>query len=159
MRILIFGWLRGAAIGWGNRKNHRVKVPNTAATLVLPVDGISDGFPIARSGFEHDHDGRLLLKAEYRDARGLPGNILLRILQEVLQFFDGLAIECQQDITGKKTGFGCITCVGYFEQDHARFAGTPCGGDFTEANDVANLRACPNRNLSTSSFTESWRGI
>src|SRR6266567_833814 len=50
----------------------RAKVPNAAATLVLPVDGISDGFPIARSGFQHDHDGRLLLRAEYRDARGLP---------------------------------------------------------------------------------------
>src|SRR6266481_7537578 len=93
----------------------------------LPADGISDGFPVARSRFQHDHDGRLLLKAEYRDARGLPGNILLRMLQEVLQFLDGLSIECQQDITGRKAGFGCITCVGYFEQDHARFTWAPRG--------------------------------
>src|ERR1700674_453302 len=123
MRTLILGWLGVAAIGWANRKSSRAKVPNAAATLVLPVNGI----PIARSGFQHDHDGRLLLKAEYRDTRGLPGNILLRILQEVLQFLDRLSIECQQDITGKKACFGCITCVGYFEQDHARFTWTPCG--------------------------------
>src|SRR6202795_4713610 len=127
MRILIFGWLRVAAIGWANRKSSRVKVPNTAATLVLPVDGISDGFPIARSGFQHDHDGRLLLKAEYRDARGLPGNILLRILQEVLQFLDGLSVKCQQDIPGKEPGFGRIARVRYFEQEHARFTWSPCG--------------------------------
>src|SRR5216684_4093751 len=53
-------------------------------------------FPIARSGFQHDHDGRLLLKAEYRDARGLPGNILLRILQEVLQFLDRLSLNASR---------------------------------------------------------------
>ena len=102
-------------------------MPNAAAILVLPVDGISDGFPVARSGFQHDHDGRLLLKAEYRDARGLASNTLFRILQEILQFLDGLSIECQQDIAGKKAGFGRITCVGQFEQDHARFAWTPGG--------------------------------
>src|SRR5438128_5185462 len=72
MRTLILGWLGVAAIGWPNRKSSRAKMPNAAATLVLPVDGISDGFPIARSGFQYDHDGRLLLRAEYRDARGLP---------------------------------------------------------------------------------------
>jgi len=56
-----------------------------------------------------------------------PATFLLRILQEVLQFLDRLSIECQQDITGRKAGFGCITCVGYFEQDDARFTWTPCG--------------------------------
>src|ERR1700730_3524707 len=127
MRTLILGWLGVAAIGWANRKSSRAKVPKAAATLGLLLDRISGAFPISRSGCQHDHDGRLLLKAEYRDARGLPGNILLRILQEVLQFLDGLSIECQQDITGKKAGFGRITCVGYFEQDHARFTWTPCG--------------------------------
>src|ERR1700730_11735178 len=122
MRTLMLGWLGVAAIGWANRKSNRAKVPNAPATLVLPVN-----FPIARSGVEHDHDGRVLLKPEYSDARGMPGNILLRILHEVLQFLDRLSIECQQDITGRKPGFGCITCVGYFEQDHARFTWTPCG--------------------------------
>src|SRR6266481_7588520 len=141
MRTLILGWLGVAAIGWANRKSSRAKVPNAAATLVLPADGISDGFPIARSGFQHDHNGRLLLKAEYRDARGLSGNILLRILQEVLQFLDGLSIECQQDIPGKKSGFGRVTCVGYFEQNHARFAWSPRGRDLIEANNVPHLRA------------------
>src|SRR5258708_21710425 len=139
MRTLILGWLGVAAIGWANRKSSRAKVPNAVATFVLPVDGISDGLPEARSGFQHDQDGRLLLKAEYRDARGLPGNILMRILQEVLQFLDGLSIECQQDITGRKAGFGCITCVGYFEQDHAPFTWTPFGCDLTEANNSAHL--------------------
>src|SRR2546427_9622205 len=105
MRTLILGWLGVAAVGWANRKSSRAKVPNAAATLVLPVDGISDALPIARSGFQHDHNGRLLLRAEYRDARGLPRDTLLGILQEVLQFLDGLSIECQQDITGKKAGF------------------------------------------------------
>src|SRR6202022_2102666 len=102
MRTLLLGWLGVAAIGWANRKSSRAKVPNAAATLVLPVDGISDGFPIARSGFQHDHDGRLLLKAEYRDARGLPGNILFRILQEDLQFLDGFSFECKRDFTAGK---------------------------------------------------------
>src|SRR6266436_4886337 len=106
MRIAILGWLGVAAIGWANKKSSRAKVSNGVATLVLPVDGISDGLLAARSGFQHDQDGRLLLKAEYRDARGLPGNILLRILQEALQFLDSLSIECQQDITGRKSGFG-----------------------------------------------------
>src|SRR5437879_1922855 len=72
MRTLILGWLGVAAMGWVNRKSSRAKVPNAAATLVLPVDGISDGFPITLSGFRYDHDGRLLLKAEDRDTRGLP---------------------------------------------------------------------------------------
>src|ERR1700747_2411561 len=102
------------AVGWGRAK----KKGGEKLRLVDPHSG---------SGFEHDHDRRLLLIAEYRDARGLPDNILLRIPQEVLQILDGLSIECQQDITGKKTGFGSITCVGYFEQDHARLTWTSCG--------------------------------
>src|ERR1700730_4793800 len=104
MRTLMLGWLGVAAIGWANRKSNRAEGPNAPAAVVLPVN-----FPIARSGFQHDHDGRLLLKAEYRDARGLPGNILLRILQEVLQFLDRLSIECQQDITGRTAGCCCGT--------------------------------------------------
>src|ERR1700675_3342185 len=127
MRTLILGLLGRAVIGWANRKSSRAKAPNAVATLVLPVDGISDGFPIARSGFQHDQDGRLLLKAEYRDARGLPSNILLRILQEVLHFLDGLSVKCQQDIPGKEPGFGRIARVRYFEQEHARFTWSPCG--------------------------------
>src|SRR5258708_39427906 len=107
---------------------------------------------VTRSGFQRDHDGGLLLKAEYRDARGLPGNILLRILQKVLQFLDRLSIECQQDITGRKAGFGCITCVGYFEPDHARFTLTPCGLALTQASTVAHLRVCPDDNLAASGF-------
>src|SRR5438445_13439721 len=112
MRLAILGWLGVAAVGGANRKGSRAKVPNASATLLLPVDSISDGFPVARSGLQHDQDGRLLLKAEYRDARGLSGNILLRILQDVLQFLDRLSIECQQDIPGRKACFGCITRVG-----------------------------------------------
>src|ERR1700687_2490698 len=115
MRTLILGWVGVAAMGWVNRKSSRAIRPNAAAILVLPVDGISGSFPLARSGFQHDHDGRLLLKAEYREAHGLPGNILLRIMQEIFQFLDRLSIECQQDIPGEEAGFCRIACVWYFE--------------------------------------------
>jgi hypothetical protein len=127
MRTLILGWLGLAAMGCVNRKSSRAIRPNAAATLVLPVDGISDSFPLARSGFQHDHDGKLLLKTEYRDARGLPANVLSRIRQEVLQFLDGFSVKCQQDITGQEAGFCRIACVRYFHQDHARFTWSPCG--------------------------------
>src|SRR5260370_8326455 len=108
MRTLILGWLEVAAIGWANRKSSRAKVPNAVATLVLPVDGISDGFLAARSGFQHDQDGRLLLKAEHRDPRGLPGNILFRILHEALQFLHRLPIKSPHPIPATKSALACI---------------------------------------------------